>query len=105
MAIIYPTRVRWRLNLVPRLLRRDPPDRYVFNYRASYAEETAAIVQYLLSVRKVMPEQIAVFAQQDGYGDAGFSGVAEALRKVGFDTDRIVRLGYHRNSLSATTTS
>jgi branched-chain amino acid transport system substrate-binding protein len=22
------------------LLRRDPPDRYVFNYRASYAEET-----------------------------------------------------------------
>jgi hypothetical protein len=93
------------LNLVPRLLRRDPPDRYVFNYRASYAEETAAIVQYLLSVRKVMPEQIAVFAQQDGYGDAGFSGVAEALRKVGFDTDRIVRLGYHRNSLSATTTS
>jgi hypothetical protein len=24
------------------LLRRDPPDRYVFNYRASYAEETDA---------------------------------------------------------------
>jgi hypothetical protein len=52
-----------------------------------------------------MPEQIAVFALQDGYGDAGFNGVAKALRKVGFDTDRIVRLGYQRNSLSATTTS
>jgi hypothetical protein len=26
------------------LLRNDPPDRYVFNYRASYAEETAAVV-------------------------------------------------------------
>ena len=25
------------------LLRRDPPDRYVFNYRASYAEETDAV--------------------------------------------------------------
>jgi hypothetical protein len=25
------------------LLRNDPPDRYVFNYRASYAEETAAV--------------------------------------------------------------
>jgi len=24
------------------LLRRDPPERYVFNYRASYADETAA---------------------------------------------------------------
>jgi hypothetical protein len=28
------------------LLRNDPPDRYVFNYRASYAEETAAVVNY-----------------------------------------------------------
>jgi ABC-type branched-subunit amino acid transport system substrate-binding protein/tRNA A-37 threonylcarbamoyl transferase component Bud32 len=81
------------------LLRRDPPDRYVFNYRASYAEETAAIVQYLLTVRRVKPEEIAVFAQQDGYGDAGFSGVAKALRKAEFETKRIVRVGYQRNSM------
>ena len=47
------------------LLRRDPPDRYVFNYRASYAEETYAAVRYLVKVRKLRPEQIAVFAQQD----------------------------------------
>jgi serine/threonine protein kinase/ABC-type branched-subunit amino acid transport system substrate-binding protein len=81
------------------LLRRDPPDRYVFNYRASYAEETTAIVQHLLTVRKVKPEQIAVFAQQDGYGDSGFNGVAKALRKVGYDTERILRLGYQRNTM------
>ena len=31
------------------LLRRDPPDRYVFNYRASYAEETDAVVRYPVS--------------------------------------------------------
>jgi eukaryotic-like serine/threonine-protein kinase len=82
------------------LLRRDPPDRYVFNYRASYAEETAAIVQHLLTVRRVQPEEIAVFAQQDGYGDAGFSGVAKALRKAGFDASRIFRVGYERNSMN-----
>src|SRR5262249_38083658 len=41
---------------------------------------------------------IAVFAQKDGYGDAGFNGVAKALRKVGFDTDKILRVGYERNS-------
>jgi serine/threonine protein kinase/ABC-type branched-subunit amino acid transport system substrate-binding protein len=81
------------------LLRRDPPDRYVFNYRPSYAEETAAIVHYLLAVRKVMPDQIAVFAQQDGYGDAGYAGVAKALRKAGFDSERILRVGYQRNKL------
>jgi serine/threonine protein kinase len=81
------------------VLRRDPPDRYVFNYRASYAEETAAIVHYLLTVRGVKPDEIAVFAQQDGYGEAGFSGVAKALRKAEFDAKRIVRVGYERNSL------
>ena len=57
------------------LLRNDPPDRYVFNYRASYAEETAAVVNYLVKVRRLLPEQIAVFAQQDAYGDAGSAGV------------------------------
>ena len=81
------------------LLRRDPPDRYVFNYRASYAEETAAIVHYLLTVRGVKPDAIAVFAQQDAYGEAGFSGVAKALRKAGFDAERILRVGYQRHSM------
>jgi len=27
-------------------LRNQPPDRYVFNYRPSYAEETEAVVRY-----------------------------------------------------------
>jgi len=81
------------------VVRRDPPDRYVFNYRASYAEETAAIVQHLLTIRGVKPEEIAVFAQNDGYGDAGFGGVAKALRKVGYDAKQIVRVGYERNSM------
>jgi ABC-type branched-subunit amino acid transport system substrate-binding protein/tRNA A-37 threonylcarbamoyl transferase component Bud32 len=81
------------------LLRRDPPDRYVFNYRASYAEETAAIVHHLLTVRRIAPDEIAVFAQEDGFGDAGFAGVAKALRKNGFDPGRVLRVGYARNSM------
>jgi ABC-type branched-subunit amino acid transport system substrate-binding protein len=81
------------------LLRRDPPDRYVFNYRASYGEETSAIVQYLMSVRKIKPEEIAIFAQQDLYGLAGLSGVGKALRKAGFDVDKVVQVGYQRNSI------
>src|SRR6185295_15596770 len=62
------------------LLRRTPPDRYVFNFRASYTEETAAVVGYLVKTRHVRPDHIAVFAQQDAFGDAGFAGVAKALR-------------------------
>jgi hypothetical protein len=38
------------------LLRSDPPDRYVFNYRASYAEETSAMVHYLVKVKAAKAE-------------------------------------------------
>jgi branched-chain amino acid transport system substrate-binding protein len=81
------------------LLRRDPPDRYVFNYRASYGEETDAVIRYLMDVRRVPPEQIAVFAQQDAYGDAGFAGVAKALRALRLDDAAIPRLNYRRNTV------
>jgi branched-chain amino acid transport system substrate-binding protein len=80
------------------LLRKDPPDRYVFNYRASYAEETAAIVRWLGDTRRIKPNEIAVFAQQDAYGDAGFEGVARAMRKYGVDPATILRVGYKRNT-------
>jgi len=80
------------------LLRRDPPDRYVFNYRASYAEETAATVKYLVDVRRISPDEIAVFAQQDGYGDAGFNGVAKMLRRYKRNPERTLRVGYKRNT-------
>jgi branched-chain amino acid transport system substrate-binding protein len=82
------------------LLRSDPPDRYVFNYRASYAEETAAVVNYLVKVRHLSPEQIAVFAQQDAYGDAGFAGVERAIRSLRGENDStILRLNYQRNTV------
>jgi len=81
------------------LLRRDPPDRYVFNYRASYAEETEATVNYLVKVRRLKPDQIAVFAQQDGYGDSGYAGVVKAVRALRGDPDKILRLNYTRNTV------
>src|SRR5260370_14935735 len=82
------------------LLRRDPPDRYVFNYRASYAEETDAVVRYLVKMRGLRPEQIAVFAQQDAYGDSGFAGVAKAMRALrGGNEGAIFRLDYKSTTL------
>jgi ABC-type branched-subunit amino acid transport system substrate-binding protein len=82
------------------LLRNNPPDRYVFNYRASYAEETAAVVNYLVKVKRLRPEQIAVFAQRDAYGDAGFAGVEKAIRTLrGGNEATILRLNYERNTI------
>ena len=81
------------------LLRNDPPDRYVFNYRASYAEETDAVVRYLVKLRRLQPKQIAVFTQQDSYGDSGFAGVAKAFRALGASDSAILRLNYKRNTV------
>jgi serine/threonine protein kinase/ABC-type branched-subunit amino acid transport system substrate-binding protein len=81
------------------LLRRDPPDRYVFNYRASYEDETAKMVGYLVDVKKLPERSIVVFAQNDSYGDAGYEGATKMLRKKGRN-DEVLRIGYERNSLA-----
>jgi ABC-type branched-subunit amino acid transport system substrate-binding protein len=81
------------------LLRNDPPDRYVFNYRASYAEETDAVVRYLFKIRRVLPKQVVVFAQDDAFGDAGFAGVSKAFRSFGLNDATILRLKYKRNTV------
>src|ERR1700736_3432467 len=81
------------------VIRHDPPDRYVFNYRASYAEETDAAVRYFVKMRRIPPRQIAVFAQHDAGGDAGFAGVAKSFRSLGFGDSGILRLNYERNTV------
>jgi ABC-type branched-subunit amino acid transport system substrate-binding protein len=81
------------------LLRQDPPDRYVINYRASYEEETAKTIRYLVENRHIAPTAIAVFAQQDAFGNAGFHGAVKALRKYGINETSILRVGYKRNTL------
>ncbi len=81
------------------VVRHDPPDRYVFNYRPSYAEETEALVHYLVKMRHLQPRQIAVFAQDDAYGDAGYAGVAKAFRTLGANDNAILRVNYTRNTV------
>jgi ABC-type branched-subunit amino acid transport system substrate-binding protein len=81
-------------------LRQDPPDRYVFNYRAGYSEEADALVRYLVKVRGLQPEQIGVLAQKDAYGDAGTEGVAKAMRALrGGDGTATLHLSYNRNTV------
>jgi branched-chain amino acid transport system substrate-binding protein len=81
------------------VVRHDPPDRYVFNYRPSYAEEADSIVHYLVKLRRLSPRQIAVFAQSDSYGDAGYAGVSKAFRTLGVNDTAILRLNYARNTI------
>jgi ABC-type branched-subunit amino acid transport system substrate-binding protein len=80
------------------LLRKSPPDRWVFNFRPSYAEETAAALRHLVDVRRIPPGRIAVFRQDDGFGESGWAGVVAELARRGVDPERIVRVGYKRNT-------
>jgi ABC-type branched-subunit amino acid transport system substrate-binding protein len=76
---------------------RRPIQTYVFNTRASYAEEAEELVSHLitdLGVRK-----IALFRQDDSYGDAGHAAVSDALQRRGLQL--VGEGGYVRNSVRA----
>ncbi|MBK7326783.1 MAG: ABC transporter substrate-binding protein, partial [Propionivibrio sp.] len=55
-----------------------PNNRYMFNVRASYANETEAIVNQLVGLGM---KNIAVFYQNDGFGKSGLDGVIAAMKK------------------------
>jgi branched-chain amino acid transport system substrate-binding protein len=60
---------------------REPPsDKYVFNVRSSYREETAGIVNNLV---KLGYSKIGLFVQNDAYGRSGSDGTERALSKLG----------------------
>lgn len=81
------------------ILRKIPPDRYIINYRASYAEETEAMVNGLIVHGGLKPEEIAFFTQRDAFGDAGFSSGMKALQGHGLKDERlIVHARYERNT-------
>ena len=59
-------------------LLRDPFNPYIFNVRASYYDETEKIVEQLISTGA---KNIAVFYQNDAYGQAGLKGVERAMTR------------------------
>ena len=82
------------------LLRPTPPNRYIVNYRASYLQETAAMVRGLLG-QGILPYQIAIFTQNDAYGDAGYTGVMRGLEAAGYRQGHELPHGrYERNTLN-----
>lgn len=62
-------------------LLRNPVNKIVFNVRASYFDETEAMVERL--TKDLGIKKIGVFLQDDAYGNAGRSGVMRALVKNG----------------------
>ena len=73
---------------------RMPPNRHMFNVRASYANETEAIVRQLTSLGV---NRIAVFYQNDGFGKSGLDGVTASLKKSNLTPVAVASV--ERNSL------
>ena len=59
-----------------------PYDRFSFNLRASYEQETSGLVEHFIRIHRT---RIAVYYQADAYGRAGWAGVRNALAKHGLD--------------------
>jgi branched-chain amino acid transport system substrate-binding protein len=83
------------------ILRNDPADRYVINFRAGYAEEATAMIDALIDVAGLRPEEIAFFTQRDEYDDVGFAVGLVALQRHGLkDSKTILHVGYVGNTLA-----
>ena len=79
-------------------LRKNPPDRHVFNFRASLAAEAAAAVRYLVDVRRIDPKRIATLEQDDDFGASGRRGAMKQLASYGVPEPSVLKLTYPRNT-------
>ncbi len=66
-----------------------PNNQFIVNQRASYWQETAAIVDHFITNSK---RKIAVYYQHDSFGESGLLGVKKALSA--HDTELLLTLNY-----------
>lgn len=93
-------------------LRDDTKSPYVYNYRAGYFDETAAMIDYIYrsSIPRVINDpardyqRVLVFAQNDSYGEAGYQGVVAAYNENVSplpDAEAIKRVLYTREDVDS----
>jgi len=82
------------------VLREINENSYVFNYRTSYSNEAYSIVLNLIR-QGLKPSEIAIFTQNDTYGDSGYSGVIKAYRELGItNLNKIAHARYTKDTLN-----
>ena len=74
---------------------RNPVNKWVFNVRASYFDETETIVER--PSKDAGAKKIALFIQDDAFGEAGKAGVNRALHRRGMKVAEEAR--YKRNTI------
>lgn len=74
---------------------RNPVNKWVFNVRASYFDETETMVERL--TKDLAVKKVALFIQDDAFGEAGKAGTLRALHKRGMKPVEEAR--YKRNTV------
>ena len=74
---------------------REPIQPYIFNIRASYREEAAKLIDYLVKARGIT--KIAVLYQYDEFGFDVLQGIKDSLKTYGMTST--VDASYERNTL------
>ncbi len=82
--------------------------KYIFNVRASYANEARATLEYFLRMKVPDDRHLVSFDQSDSFGQAGYDGLVNAYKTVrgGFSpgadpTTPIARFRYQRDDTSS----
>ncbi len=78
---------------------REPAQAMVFNLRASYFDEAEALVAHLTGTLGM--SKIALFIQDDEFGEAGKAGVVRALRRRHLDV--VLESRFRRNTIDVET--
>ncbi len=79
VPIVTRARIPYLFPLTGAEIIRNPVNRYIFNLRASYADEMEVLVERL--VQDLQIKKIGIFAQDDAMGEAGRAGLLRALHK------------------------
>ena len=71
---------------------------YTFNFRASYQQELALIIDHIFG-KGIELKDIVFFIQNDSYGKSGLDSVKAILKKYGFNSEQKLNvLRYSRNT-------
>jgi ABC-type branched-subunit amino acid transport system substrate-binding protein len=77
--------------------------RYIFNVRASYAQEARATAEYFTKLRVPNARHFVSFDQNDSFGQAGYDGLVAALTDLGGapPSPPVARFRYTRDDSSS----
>lgn len=78
-----------------------PCAKYIFNVRASYAQEARATLEYFFTQQVPDDTHLMSFDQNDTFGDAGYNGLVAAYKAVKNVDGNIARFRYTRDDVNS----